>query len=114
MNVQPSQTLCLGFPTLCFVPQALHRFYGGRDLHFLTFSCYRRLPLFRNVTVCELFLHSLERVRPDFCAEFGSEWWNYIPRSRKYGETWGTQISVPLLYRCRVVTLLPDFGEVGT
>src|SRR6266700_7077104 len=77
------------------------------------FSCYRRLPLFRNVTVCQLFLHSLERIRPDFCSEFGSEWWNYIPRSRKYGETWGTQISVPLLYRCRVVTLLPDFGEVG-
>jgi putative transposase len=41
----------------------LHRFYGGRDLHFLTFSCYRRQPLFTSATRCDLFLQILERVR---------------------------------------------------
>jgi putative transposase len=41
----------------------LHRFYGGRDLHFLTFSCYRRQPLFTSSTRCDLFLQVLERVR---------------------------------------------------
>ncbi|MGA7217890.1 MAG: transposase [Candidatus Sulfotelmatobacter sp.] len=42
---------------------ALHRFYGGRDLHFLTFSCYRRRPLFADPARCDLFLQILERVR---------------------------------------------------
>jgi putative transposase len=45
------------------MPQALHRFHGGRDLHFLTFSCYRRRPFFNNAAYCDLFLHSLERIR---------------------------------------------------
>jgi hypothetical protein len=25
-----------------FMTEGLHRFYGGNDLHFLPFSCYRR------------------------------------------------------------------------
>ncbi len=45
------------------MPHALHRFYGARDLHFLTFSCYRRQPLFSSATRCDLFLQILERVR---------------------------------------------------
>jgi hypothetical protein len=24
------------------MPEGLHRFYGAGDLHFITFSCYRR------------------------------------------------------------------------
>jgi putative transposase len=43
--------------------EGLHRFYGGNDLHFLTFSCYRRRPLFRNEAYCDSFLKILERVR---------------------------------------------------
>jgi putative transposase len=43
--------------------QALHRFYGGRDLHFLTFSCYKRQPFFNSTARCDLFLQILERVR---------------------------------------------------
>ena len=43
--------------------EGLHRFYGGNDLHFLTFSCYRRRPLFRNQVYCDLFLRTLDRVR---------------------------------------------------
>jgi putative transposase len=43
--------------------EGLHRFYGGNDLHFLTFSCYRRLPFFRNKAYCDLFLTILDRVR---------------------------------------------------
>jgi putative transposase len=45
------------------MPQALHRSYGARDLHFLTFSCYQRQPLFSSTTCCDLFLQVLERVR---------------------------------------------------
>jgi len=43
--------------------EGLHRFYGGNDLHFLTFSCYQRHPLLRNEAYCDLFLKILERVR---------------------------------------------------
>jgi putative transposase len=42
--------------------EGLHRFYGGNDLHFLTFSCYRRRPLLRS-QYCDLFLKILDRVR---------------------------------------------------
>lgn len=45
------------------VTQGLHRFYGARDLHFLTFSCYQRRAFFRNEAWCDLFLGVLERVR---------------------------------------------------
>jgi putative transposase len=44
------------------VPRDLQRFYGGRDLHFLTFSCYQRQPLL-SAKRCDLFLEILERVR---------------------------------------------------
>ena len=43
--------------------EGLHRFYGGNDLHFLTFSCCRRLPLFMNLAHCDLFLKIFDRVR---------------------------------------------------
>jgi len=45
------------------MPDKLHRSYGGRDLHFLTFSCYQRQPLFSSARNCDLFLEALERVR---------------------------------------------------
>ncbi len=40
-----------------------HRFYGGHDLHFLTFSCYQRQPLLHSVPRRDLFLEVLERER---------------------------------------------------
>src|SRR5579859_6081381 len=43
--------------------EGLHRFYGGRDLHFLTFSCYHRQPFFTDAARCDLLLKILERVR---------------------------------------------------
>jgi hypothetical protein len=46
-----------------FVPKAYTEFCGSNDLHFLTFSCYRRRPLFRNQAYCDLFLKLLERIR---------------------------------------------------
>jgi putative transposase len=46
-----------------FVTEGLHRFYGGRDLHFLTFSCYKRRPYFKSTERCDLFLRILERLR---------------------------------------------------
>ena len=103
--------------------EGLHRFYGGSDLHFLTFSCYQRQPLFRNPAHCDLFLKVLDRVRrryrlvvlgyvvmPEHVHLLVSEpqretlstaiqalklgVMRSMLRSRKIGETWGTPASV--------------------
>src|SRR5215467_7224475 len=39
------------------------RFYGGRDLHFVTFSCYKRRPFLDDPLRRDLFLTTLERIR---------------------------------------------------
>ncbi len=41
----------------------LRRYQQSRSLHFLTFSCYQRLPLLNTSTARELFETELERVR---------------------------------------------------
>ncbi len=41
----------------------LRRHYGRGDLHFVTFSCYRRLPLFGTARARNRFLRILDEVR---------------------------------------------------
>jgi REP-associated tyrosine transposase len=41
----------------------LKRFYGQGDLHFVTFSCYRRRPFLGTVRARECFIRILDRVR---------------------------------------------------
>jgi putative transposase len=45
------------------MPGGLHRTYGAHDLHFITASCYRRLPLLGSPGKRDRFLSSLEQVR---------------------------------------------------
>jgi putative transposase len=45
------------------VTHRLQRYYGGGDLHFITCSCYRRLPLLGRARRRDLFLRVLEEVR---------------------------------------------------
>lgn len=45
------------------MPKGLKRFYGQGDLHFLTFSCYRRLPLLGTVRARNLFVQALGKIR---------------------------------------------------
>ncbi|HXZ19487.1 MAG TPA: transposase [Candidatus Acidoferrales bacterium] len=45
------------------MPKNLKRRYGQRDLHFITCSCYRRLPLFRSVRARNIFVRILGEVR---------------------------------------------------
>src|SRR5712664_1543494 len=45
------------------MPKKLKRYYGRGDLHFLTFSCYGRLPLLRRVRARNLFVHALGKIR---------------------------------------------------
>jgi putative transposase len=54
-------------PYCRLMTNGLHRFYGGSDLHFLTFSCYRRQPLFNDERRRDLFLKTLDRVRRRYC-----------------------------------------------
>ena len=45
------------------MPKGLHRRYGQRHLHFITFSCYRRLPLLGSAHARNLFVKILGEVR---------------------------------------------------
>jgi putative transposase len=45
------------------MPKGLKRYYGRGDLHFLTFSCYRRLPLLKTMRARNLFVKALGRIR---------------------------------------------------
>jgi len=45
------------------MPKGLRRRYGQHHLHFITCSCYRRLPLFASVRARNLFVKILGEVR---------------------------------------------------
>jgi len=45
------------------MPSGLHRTYGAHHLHFITWSCYRRLPFLRSARTRDRFLSILEQVR---------------------------------------------------
>jgi putative transposase len=45
------------------MPLGLHRYFHTGDLHFITFSCYRRQPLLVAASARECFENELERVR---------------------------------------------------
>jgi putative transposase len=45
------------------MPTGLRHYQQTRDLHFLTFSCYHRLPYFGAAAARELFESALERIR---------------------------------------------------
>ena len=45
------------------MPSGLHRTYGAHHLHFITCSCYRRLPFFSTARSRNRFLSILEQTR---------------------------------------------------
>lgn len=48
------------------MPWGLKRFQECRNVHFLTFSCYRRKQNLASATACSTFLDALERVREQY------------------------------------------------
>jgi putative transposase len=48
------------------MPKGLKRYYGQGHLHFLTFSCYQRLPLLGTTHARNLFVKELRRVRREY------------------------------------------------
>src|SRR5260370_34653398 len=48
------------------MPKGLQRYYGQGQLHFVTFSCYRRLPLLSTAQARNLFVEELGRVRREY------------------------------------------------
>ena len=45
------------------MPAGLHRIYGAHHLHFITCSCYRRLPFLGSARARDRFLAVLEQTR---------------------------------------------------
>jgi putative transposase len=56
-----------GYDAACtmsiIMPSGLHRSYGAHHLHFITCSCYRRLPFLRTARSRDCFLSILEQTR---------------------------------------------------
>ena len=46
-----------------WMPKGLKRYHGRGHLHFLTFSCYRRLPLLGTARARNVFVRALAAVR---------------------------------------------------
>ena len=51
------------------MPAGLKRIYGFRHLHFITCSCYQRIPLLGSARRRDTFLRVLEKVRMRFAFE---------------------------------------------
>ena len=56
------------------MPKGLKRIYGRGHLHFITFSCYRTLPLLRSARNRNVFVRVLDQVR----TEYGFELLGYV------------------------------------
>jgi putative transposase len=48
------------------MPYGLKRYQESKQSHFVTFSCYRRLPRLRVERVRDIFVESLERTRRSY------------------------------------------------
>ncbi|MHB8486842.1 MAG: REP-associated tyrosine transposase [Candidatus Acidiferrales bacterium] len=48
------------------MPKRLERIYGQSHLHFITFSCYRRIALLSSADSRDLFIELLDQVRNRF------------------------------------------------
>jgi putative transposase len=48
------------------MPLRLERRYGQHDFHFITFSCYRRLPLLGSARARDVLVEVLGKVRGEF------------------------------------------------
>ena len=48
------------------MPRKLKRFYGSGDLHFITFSCYRRLALLSTPQARNILVRALKEVRKKY------------------------------------------------
>src|SRR2546425_7050339 len=48
------------------MPTGLERYYGRGQLHFVTFSCYRRLALLATAWARNMFVKELSRVRREY------------------------------------------------
>ena len=52
------------------MPRGLRRYYGADPLHFITCSCYRRMPLLGSARSRDRILSVLEQTRKRY------KWWD--------------------------------------
>ena len=63
----PHKLVCVGFGSrIRIVPRGLKRFHGAGDLHFITFSCYRRRQFLAHASRRGMFLRALEKAAADY------------------------------------------------
>jgi putative transposase len=52
--------------TLLVMPYGLKRYQQSKQSHFVTFSCYRRLPRLQLDLIRNIFVETLERMRRSY------------------------------------------------
>jgi hypothetical protein len=68
-HVRPTQWANVGFFVFLQMPKSLVRRYGHGDLHFVTFSCYRRLALLGTARARNVFVRALGEVRKKYAIQ---------------------------------------------
>jgi putative transposase len=68
-HVRPTQWANVGFFVFLQMPKNLVRRYGDGDLHFVTFSCYRRLALLGTERARNVFVRALGEVRKKYAIQ---------------------------------------------
>jgi REP element-mobilizing transposase RayT len=56
------------------MPAGLRRYDGKGHVHFITFRCYRRLPLLKSAQARDIFVRGLAKLRE----EWGFRWTGYV------------------------------------
>jgi len=84
------------------MPKGLKRKYGFGHLHFITFSCYRRLPLLRSARARHAFVKALAEVRREY--EFKLVGYVVMPACRSAGRPEHVPLLISELRRGRCCT----------
>ncbi len=66
------------------MPKGLKRYYGQSHLHFLTFSCYRRLPLLGTPRAINLFVKEPRRVRREYGLRAVAAFEGFVDSEKSY------------------------------
>ena len=63
LSLSKGRARCRRYHKVFVMPSGLHRIYGAHHLHFITCSCYRRLPFLDSPRSRDCFLSILEQAR---------------------------------------------------
>ena len=92
------------------MPGGLHRTYGANHLHFITCSCYRRLPFLSSPRSRDVFLSILEQARQRYRFVVVE----YVRNARGFPSKLGTKLGTDKIEDRRDEPLFLGSGNRGS